>query len=96
MLVRYDKVYITSIDAFGNKKGYPNTVLSSGVVINYRKKEEYIRTRFAELSSEVFAIKGIVKTLEKCLLDNTPINLVIRTNEKNPEVFDRIEKVEFD
>ena len=95
MLKRYDKVLITSVDAFVNRKNCPDTSLITGIVINYRKQYES-HTKFAELSSNLQNKEAdIVKKLEQSLIDNAPVNLVIRTNEKNPERFDRVEKIEF-
>lgn len=60
-------------------------------VVNY-KKESWNVTRFAQIEMDP---KCRYK-LELHLKENKPINLVIRTDERNLEKIDVIEKVEFD
>lgn len=57
-------------------------------IINY-SKEGYNRPRFAQIDGKLRL------EFERALKLNKKVNLVIRTNEKNPEMFDVVEKVEF-
>jgi len=91
------KVYLTSVEVLGKTQPLP----SKSAMINYRlNASENTNPRFAEVQercqcANIDKFSELVKKLEGALLENRPLNLIVRTNEKHIEDFDQVVKIEF-